>query len=908
MRRLKLIVGVLGVFLALDALGVVLLALLLYQVTPKSTLAHETFIGRIPGLLSSVRVIDRSLNIFYWGPRPPEPLPLYSLRVDPKDLRTIEESLPTTLPSPWYGNVFLTEDAKVTVKGTFTADGEEYPVDVRVRGDIFNHWAYRKKSWRITFSGDQLFQGMREINLIIPEDRGWIAEPLNVYRAKKMGFVQPPVSYVRLSLNRSGPMVYTQIEQWGKEMLEKQSIPGDVNLYGAGGGTSYFQQWDDVFGDVAYWNKYQEAVTPPQDSVEEIELLQKLSQVDAHADPAYRATVEAFFDVDQIIDWHVLSLLAGSRHVRDHNLRFFHDISRGKLVPIPWDISLYWPRTLLALPGNPFLNEFFRVPEWKHEAQKRLWAYVQDDAKIEEDLAEAQRLRSQVERAAYRDSVKLPSNRQVKRALDEASAQVQANIDWLKNELSIAEVLSHQRVPSLAQQREGMLLTFDFTVRGVSSGRFAEISLPKPLSDGVARSEIHVLRDTNEDGKPSAGDTLIPLTKRATPDKLGLDVYVLADDERSLLTPGDPIIGDGEEVRGAPHTRYRFFLMRSRGALQIADADLPLNLELLNAVTGEKAQVIGDVMIDDRTFERLAEAYADRATFLRRYPAFRAEGTGSVLLTGTHTFKETVIIPSTVRLRIAPGTIVRMDKGVTLLSYAPVSVIGTQAQPIRFEQGSAEPWGSFLVVNAKEQSTVQWAEFSGGGETFTNDIYATGMVAFHGSPVSVRDATFRNSHGDDALNIKYVPADIARAHFIDAGADALDVDVAKTGVVEDSTFFVSAENTDSNGDGLDLSWSSIVIRNLTIEGSRDKCISVGESSKPTITDVILKRCHFGIASKDGSSPTVTRAQFIGNDIAVTAYVKKPIFSLPMIEIRESTFSGNAVEQEALSGATITIIR
>ena len=118
----------------------------------------------------------------YRGPRAPEALPSYQLTIDPADLRKIEESLPTELPSPWYGNVFLTEDAKEWVKGTFRADGEEYNVDVRVRGDIFNHWAYRKKSWRIKFDGDRLFHGIREMNLIIPEDRGWIAEPLAAFR------------------------------------------------------------------------------------------------------------------------------------------------------------------------------------------------------------------------------------------------------------------------------------------------------------------------------------------------------------------------------------------------------------------------------------------------------------------------------------------------------------------------------------------------------------------------------------------------------------------------------------------------------------------------------------------------------------------------------------------------------
>src|SRR3989338_1111957 len=231
MNRLKIFLGVLAAVLVAEFAAVSALSLLVYQVTPKSTLAHDTFIGRVPGLLAGLRVLDRSFNVLYRGHSAPEKLLHYELKIDAADMQKIEESLPTDLPSPWYGNVFLTENAKEWVKGTFVADGQEYAVDVRVRGDIFNHWAYRKKSWRIKFPDDKLFQGIREMNLIIPEARGWIAEPLASYRAKKFGFLQPPIQYVTVSLNGSDPLIYTQVEQFGKEMMEKQARAGDVNIY-----------------------------------------------------------------------------------------------------------------------------------------------------------------------------------------------------------------------------------------------------------------------------------------------------------------------------------------------------------------------------------------------------------------------------------------------------------------------------------------------------------------------------------------------------------------------------------------------------------------------------------------------------------------------------------------------------
>ncbi|PIP65748.1 hypothetical protein COW95_00140, partial [Candidatus Peregrinibacteria bacterium CG22_combo_CG10-13_8_21_14_all_49_11] len=759
--------------------------------------------------------------------------------------------------------------------------------------------------WRIKFS-DELFEGKKEINLIIPEDRGWIEEPLNVWRALQFGFLQPPVQFVQLSLNGGPEMIYTEIEQWSKELLEKQGRSGDVNIYGADGGTSYFQQWDDVFADSSYWKKYEESATSPQDSFEEVELLRELSQYNVHLQQGYREQIETLFDTELLTKWYALSLLAGSRHVRDHNLRFFFDTSKGKLEPIPWDIGLYAPHTLLALPGNPFLNELFRVPSLKFDAYQFLWKYINDDERVQQDLDYAQHLRSLVERAAYRDSVKLPSSRTVKKQMDDAIGKVRANIEFLKEELSLAEILIHQRIPSRGQQESGLLATIEGTVRGISPVRFAGFYGSDDLIEAVERGDVQLLRDDG-DGMWDDGDTAVLLALGEKTDKEGRREIQTTDELLSLLAPGDPVIGEGEVVKAAPHTRYTFFLVRIRGDAALTDADFPLNLRMRNAVTGKKADVLNEIIIDDRTFEHLPLAYASREVFLRRYPQFFPTESGGIGLAGSHRFAEHIIIPSSVtRVEILPGTRMRMGSGVSLLSYAPVIIQGSEGNPVYVEPLTEHPWGSFVVANAREKSEVQWAEFNGGGQMFLNDMFASGMLAFHNSPVTVRDSIFRNSHGDDALNIKYVPVDLVRLHFENSYADALDIDAAPSGVLEDSTFIISDKGLDSNGDGVDLSWSEIDVRNLRIEGFGDKCISVGEHSSLRIRDVELTGCHYGIAVKDASVVDVEGAIFMENDVAVGAYIKKPIFGPSTVTVRHSHFEGNREQQESQNGSTITL--
>ena len=429
MRRVPLAVSILGVLTAGLGIALLLLLILFYQATPKGILAQQTFIGHMQGVLGVVRIADRSMNFLYRGPTPPEKLPHYDLTLDRAELDLIEESLPKD-------DVFLSEDAKVWAKGTFQSDGESVPVKARVRGDRYNHWRFRKKSWRLSFEGDQLFHGIKETNLIIPEDRVWFVEMLSAYRADKFGLFHPPMRFVTVSINGSAPMLYLEVEHWNKEMLEKQARPGDVNLYKTGDiGTSSFNPgWDPIDADIAYWDKYNQAVAPPLNSFEEVELLFALSKEGAHTDSHFKKQIDVLFDHEKLVRWYALSLLAGNLHVGGDNLRFYWDISRGRFEPIVWDISSTAPGPYFELPGNGLWNEVFSIPEWKEETDRFLSDYITKYG--DNDLREAERLRSLIERAAYRDTMKLQSNRQVRNDLDRLMGQAKENIAFLKEELS----------------------------------------------------------------------------------------------------------------------------------------------------------------------------------------------------------------------------------------------------------------------------------------------------------------------------------------------------------------------------------------------------------------------------------------------------------------------------------------
>ena len=124
---------------------------------------------------------------------------------------------------------------------------------------------------------------------------------------------------------------------------------------------------------------------------------------------------------------------------------------------------------------------------------------------------------------------------------------------------------------------------------------------------------------------------------------------------------------------------------------------------------------------------------------------------------------------------------------------------------------------------------------------------------------------------------------------------------------EDSINFIRSKGTikDSNvnkslSDGIDADFSEIIFRNITIEDAINDCIdlsygiyqiissnisncgdkgvSVGESSKTVIDQLMLKNTNIGVASKDSSLTMINNSSIESSKVCLSAYNKKQEFN------------------------------
>ena len=301
-------------------------------------------------------------------------------------------------------------------------------------------------------------------------------------------------------------------------------------------------------------------------------------------------------------------------------------------------------------------------------------------------------------------------------------------------------------------------------------------------------------------------------------------------------------------------------------------------------------------------FRYLYAASADVATAAKQHPSIIETNGGLLIPSGSYWYDETIIIPVGTHLTIAPGATLHFKKGTSFISYSPITAEGTKTHPITITgYDKNESWGVFAVVNAgSATSSLSYVLANNGGEATINGAYISGTLAFHNSNVIVHNVTITNANGDDGINVKGSYTKISESSFINNSSDGIDLDyVNEASVIENNDF------EGNKGDALDISWSDIHITKNMISASGDKGISVGESSRPIITNNKISRCEIGIAVKDSSYATITDNIIYDTGTAISAYQKKPFFGGGTAVISGNTITEN--EQDVFTDELSKII-
>lgn len=795
-------------------------------------------------------------------------LPVYEIIISPKNYKKLLSARQEKLKDPFFSFPY--------VKAKFIHEGKEYDVRVKLRGLLPNHWMEKKKSWRVKFPDETLFNGQKRLNLIIPADRDYIKEHLAYYTARKFGLITPESKFVLLKINGRLQGVYFQVEQMGKEFLAHNLQAEDSDLY-EGEDKKIVA---DIFKDLAYWDKIRSERVSGFDNYADIyKLLDLLNQSD---DETFYSQLPQLVDMDKLFSWNANSMLYFDYHQNNyHNVRLLFSPVTGRFEPLVWDCSHPIFVSHVDKIYNDLITRVLKNPVYLHKRNQILWDYVSDPENLREDQAFFDKTYGSIRTAFLADSQKNISNLRFLYVMRRIRGDLESYYNHIKSKLGEGwvHIVTHYNV-----DQPGVYSRLEVLCGGFSAPRLDGIA----VKGGEETCELYY--DKNGDGVLQKTD--VRLGNSAVPEK-GSSVI---DDIGFMLYPGrEAKEGSLVPVSG----KYDFFLVSAGGEKKYKE----IEVRATNAVTAQKIEPVVKA-VDDSNFKYFDLITSSPAEFAKRYDFIGAgaEKSAFTIETGEHDINETVIVPRGLTLEIKPGAVLKFAPGVSLISYGKVIARGSKGSRIRFRPKDGNtPWGVFAVVNeGADGSVFSNVHVSGGYEAFINGIYFTGALAVHGAEALVSDCVFEDNSGDDALNIKHRTGRLRRSVFRNNKFDAVDYDFVKEGAIEDCRF------KGNGNDAIDIGSASPIVMNNVIEESGDKGISCGERSSPLIFNNRISGCDIGIAVKDDSRATILNCDIIGNKKGITSYIKKPLWIKAGTIYVYNSILKNEQELELLDDASITI--
>ncbi len=254
---------------------------------------------------------------------------------------------------------------------------------------------------------------------------------------------------------------------------------------------------------------------------------------------------------------------------------------------------------------------------------------------------------------------------------------------------------------------------------------------------------------------------------------------------------------------------------------------------------------------------------------------------------GKHTLSQNLIIPPGYKIIISPGFYLDIKNNASIISNASITAVGTEENPIVFDS-SDNTGGGIFITNASATSKLTHCRFNNLSNPNSAIWSVSGAVNFHESDVTITHTTFSSNRCEDGLNIIRSSFTMTDTAFKGTQSDAFDGDFV-TGTLERCTFI------NSGNDGIDVSGSSLTLKDITIKNPSDKAISAGENSTITGENINVSGGEIGVVSKDLSKINLTNLRIIDTRLGISAFQKKSEYGVASIQISKLTLQNNELD-------------
>lgn len=781
----------------------------------------------------------------------PNKLPKYEITTSQTDLQKLYDSLPKTKVETEFNYKRIVEN-RIYIPIKFKLEDRLYNARMTVRGVNPPHYLGEKKSLRVRIDPDQNapFSG---IDFLVPEDRYFVDDIVSYYISERLNLFALKPGFVNVKINEKNMGVY--------ETLPDEEDNANIELSKFSASDIFYRdeskpqvlashpqdssRWANLFKEGGTW---QVRNKPEDNDPYKFSALGKLIEINELDGNEFFSELSKITETDQLIRFMAHNYVMGDWHQgNQHNqsLIFLKEI--GKFWFIPNDNSINPIEVLQGFHFNDFAEKILKNPAYYWARNKILWELVNDEEFKKGLRSEIDKTYDVLKGPIYTDSLKPFRFLAFRSKIKDQKEIMLSNFEKVKSYFK--EYYIDTSTKNFSGLKPDMLATTRVRTNSYFQPSLKSVKL---FFNSPATTQIGIYYDVNANEKIDPNDEQIVISNIAGASEYDIETDKPLKASHFLDSPVDII---------RPTAISNIVITSSSDQISLKN----IEYSFANSLTGEKLEVQNNLL--------------DGSFFLQKpsLPDFVEvdESDNFKIGPGTKRVTQDLYFPKG-KLTIHPGTTLLFDPNVSLISEATITAIGTSENPITFSKSHTDNWGGVLVIGPNNDTNVfenVAVEYGSGVSKY--GFKSTGTISIHFSNAKITNSNFSQSSNDDALNVKHGNVEINNNHFENTYSDAIDIDAA-TGEILDNSFENIGVSKDL-GDAIDTSFANVLIRGNRITNASDKCLSLGEDSKPQVIDNFLENCGIAIAVKDGSEAQISQNTIKRSKIGISAYMKKSIY-------------------------------
>ncbi|MBG16488.1 MAG: hypothetical protein CL853_09070 [Crocinitomicaceae bacterium] len=732
----------------------------------------------------------------------------------------------------------ITPELKTYIKGTLKYKGQQLPIKLRFKGDWTDHLQGEKWSFRISVLGENSFEGLKSFSIQSPNTRTFLEEWLIHKLFYQENILTTRYEFIDVKLNGKDLGIYAYEEHFQKQLIEyNKRREGPIVKFNEEG------IWETRIKKEFYHLSFPSFEAADVIPFKKSKTLRKIT-LKKNFDNATQlmlnyksleADLNEIFDLENAAKYFALCDLARVRHALHwQNQRFYFNPITNQLEHIGFDcfsgfnenekdIILGYTKEDKNEKPIYFLNkQFFNSPIFKKHYCNYLEKYSSEEFinKIERKYySEINSLKEKIQIEYPNYNFNLNRYKENARLIDSLLPYYKKNnfkFSPYKSDYSQLDTIGKYFFPSI----------------GLKSTR-KNNNKEELLIKNYHFSTIEILGFLNKDNK------VIPF-KHPLNKKIVLNKYTHFADSIVL-----PIDSTASMICFVPKNTGKIELNK----IQYWKYDASSTIELTNY----------------------------KSSLSSIPPSFKIDSTEKTILLkkGDYTFEKNITIPQGWKLQIEKGSNLQLNNSSFILSYSPISFLGTKTSPITINNGSL-----VVLCSKKDTSEMLNVNFINCRLNDQSNWTLTGAVTFYNSTVEINNCSFSNNISEDALNLISSNFTLKNSVIENTTSDGFDADFCN-GVIDNCTF------SNTKNDGVDISGSNVTIKNCELINIKDKAISSGENSFLQAINCSIDSANIGLASKDKSLIKASNISVSNSNVCYAVFQKKAEYNPATINLSNS---------------------